>query len=907
MIADVLARIEEGAARVLAGRAAPGLSRELAALGRADPLQITAEVATPAEIELAVQLGADAIRIDADDLLAPLCDLVRACLVVFDVHARRLLLDELRATIASAAAPFVALGALDITVAVGTRAARSQFPRSAERAVAAAIRAGLEPPRAAAAIEAMTARAGRLGVRGARWIADDPELFAAIVGGWADAAADRGMRRLAFVAPAIGFAGELVPVRRLIDRIAAEVAADAAPIAIRIGAGIETVRGVLVLDTIERAADFAELDLEALTETCLALSVDDAPRCMPQMLAAGVFGFDPFGDLDPAIAALLTAAYQEGRTRTARGALVLGSHALARLDDFAIAGLTVPVRDAARARIARARRVVHPSSRARATRLAGLAAASPTVLPAGPPPLPSGIRARVVLDELVGEVERGALAIEAALGRIPPAIVDALARPVLDDTGREPLAVGIGVAPGAGVGRIALSAARAGELVRDGEPVILVVREVYGDEAAILPATRGLVSTRGGRTSHAALVAANCGVPCVIAEHIVLSPTSVAIGGRVLVEGAWLSIDGSTGALHGDRVPLVAGASEASFATLMRWSDGVRRLRVLANADTADAIRAALAAGAEGIGLVRTENMFLDPAHLGALQALLLRDADERDLETLQRSGFAVRLAAAAGAPITFRLLDASLYELLPHDRAGVESLAAKLGMSVDDVARRVDAERPTEPSMSLRASRLALSRPAIERAQVRALAAAWLAATKPAPLRILVPMVVSGGEMAAIAARIRAYAAEIASEHGAPPIPLVLGAMIETPRAALDAAAIARSVDFFAWGSNDLTQYAIGLARAAFPLVIPRLQACRALDLDPSETIDLGGVGVLVHLAENLARAVHPSLVTGVCGNLAADARSIRAFHALGLGYISVPPSQISSARLAAAQAALG
>jgi pyruvate,orthophosphate dikinase len=306
----------------------------------------------------------------------------------------------------------------------------------------------------------------------------------------------------------------------------------------------------------------------------------------------------------------------------------------------------------------------------------------------------------------------------------------------------------------------------------------------------------------------------------------------------------------------------------------MRWADGARRMRVLANADTPDAIAAAIAAGAEGIGLVRSENMFLD--HLPALHAVLLGSGNPDALEHLQTDAYAARIAAAQGRSITFRLLDASFYELLPHDRAGVTALATALGRTVEDIAARVDLERSIEPAMSLRASRLALAQPAIERAQIRALAAAHRSINPAQPLRILVPMLISGPEAAAVAARIREHAPDA-----------LVGAMIETPRAALDAAAIARAVDFFAWGSNDLTQYATGLARG----------------LDDRSTLDLEGVGALIHVAETLARAAKPAIVTGVCGNLAADPRSIRAFHALGLDYISVPPAQLPRARLAAAQ----
>jgi pyruvate, orthophosphate dikinase len=332
--------------------------------------------------------------------------------------------------------------------------------------------------------------------------------------------------------------------------------------------------------------------------------------------------------------------------------------------------------------------------------------------------------------------------------------------------------------------------------------------------------------------------------------------------------------------------------------------DDGRRLKVLANADTPEAISAALAHGAQGIGLVRTENMFLAPDALEALQVALLGERDMRRLEALQCEAFAAQLAAAKGAPITFRLLDASLFELLPHDRDGVTRLARALGLPLQEVAARVDAARPVEPAMSLRLSRLALERPEIERAQVGALVRAWLATPGAAALKILVPMIVSGAEAAATASRIRAHAAAAARQQSAPAPAVEVGAMMETPRAALDAAAIARAVDFFAWGSNDLTQFTLGIARSVFPIVAPNVGSAEP---DPSESLDLGGVGALIHLAEAAARAANANLVTGVCGNLAIDPRSVRAFDAMGLDYVSVPAAQLARVRLAAAQGRRG
>jgi phosphoenolpyruvate-protein kinase (PTS system EI component) len=892
----ILTRVEEGAARALAGQEAPELARDLAALAHADPLTVIAEVTSPAELALAVQLGAQAIRLEAD--LAVPRDALRACLLVPEVHDRPVALEALRALTAERAAPYLETE-LDARVVLGARSAADYLPRSLPAAVEVGVQAGLTPGKAAAAVAAIGARSGRLGSRGARWLAEDLELFGAIAGGFCDAARQVRRSRVTFVVPAVAYPGELEPARRLLERLAAELALEGPAPALQLCACVEAPRGVLAIDAIERAADFVEMDLDALAETSLVVAREDA-ACLGSMIEKGHLPHDPFADLDPALATLLAAVRRPDRAVVVRGACVLGPRTLGRLEDLAVAGVSVPARAVAAVRVAHARRAVQPSVTRRASELSRLVSAAPRSVSPGPPPIPEAVRPRDLLDEVVTAVSAGQLSPTEALNRVPAVLVDALARPVLDERGRAPLTVGLGVAPGAGVGRVALSPARVQELSRAGEPAVLLVREVYGDEAAAVPLARGLISSRGGRTSHAAIVAANCGVPCVIAEQMVIGAGTVSLGKRTLSEGAWISIDGSTGAIHDDRLSLAPGANEASFAALMGWSDAGRRLKVLANADTPEAIAAALAHGAQGIGLVRTENMFLAADAIEALQVALLGERDTQRLEALQGEAFAAQLAAARGAPVTFRLLDASLFELLPHDRDGVTRLARLLGLPLQQVAARVDAARPIEPAMSLRLSRLALERPEIERAQVGALVAAWLATPGAAPLKILVPMIVSGADAAAAASRIRAHAAAAARRQGSPPPPVEVGAMMETPRAALDAAAIAQAVDFFAWGSNDLTQFTLGIARSVFPIVAPNLGGTEP---DPSESLDLGGVGALIHLAETVARAANPKLATGVCGNLATDPRSIRAFDALGLDYVSVPAAQLARVRLAAAQ----
>jgi pyruvate,orthophosphate dikinase len=322
----------------------------------------------------------------------------------------------------------------------------------------------------------------------------------------------------------------------------------------------------------------------------------------------------------------------------------------------------------------------------------------------------------------------------------------------------------------------------------------------------------------------------------------------------------------------------------------------VRRLAIYANANTPAEAIAAFAAGAKGVGLVRTEHMFLEPTRLLALRRAILGE-DVSAFTELQHRDFVAWLEACGDRPCRIRLLDAPLAEFLPHDRPSAAALAADLALPVDELVRRVDREQPADRLMALRALRLSVVRPDLERAQLTALTAAWRQVKPGAPLTLIVPMVSGPDELAAAITRIKASTGDI---------PLELSAMMELPRAVFRADAIARQVASFSWGSNDLTQFSLGLGRDVAAKIMPPLIAARAYDFDPSQSLDLAGVGRLIAHGERLGRAANPALRTGICGRLAADRRSIGFFARIGLDFLSVPPGQVAATRLAAAQAAI-
>ncbi|MBK7864782.1 MAG: hypothetical protein IPJ65_40510 [Archangiaceae bacterium] len=537
--------------------------------------------------------------------------------------------------------------------------------------------------------------------------------------------------------------------------------------------------------------------------------------------------------------------------------------------------------------------------------------------------IPEGLTAMEFVDGLLGQVESGELDGRELLMRVPADVVDQLGRPIVDPTAQaKPVATGIAASSGAGQGKIALSAEKATEYEKAGEPYVLIVNEVHHEEVESTRKSQGLISVRGGKTSHAAMIAANSDVPCVMNDKVTfnLEKRTVTIGRTTFKEGDALTIDGTKGNVYAGLVPLKSAAETDTLDRLLALADQHRRFHVLANADTPDEAVRAFKAGAEGIGLVRTENMFFEGGRVNVLREAVIGDppraaAAVAQLEKFQQHDFKALLEAANGKKVGIRLLDPPLFDpddaksVLPNDPKAIRDLAAHMGLQPDEVARRINGYQEVDPLIGLRGARLARLRPDLEAMQVRALAQAWVELNAegkpPAPLNLMVPMIMNGAEMEAAAARIKATVKEVSDAAGVE-VPLKLGSMIETPSAALDAGEIAKHVEWFSYGTNDLTQLTLGYGRNVAAKFIPELIAAGALDSDPGGTIDPGGVARLIKVAEFLGRDTVGELETGVCGAQGADPASIRTLESLGLDYVSVPPSQVARARVAAAQAAI-
>ena len=532
--------------------------------------------------------------------------------------------------------------------------------------------------------------------------------------------------------------------------------------------------------------------------------------------------------------------------------------------------------------------------------------------------------------------EEGWITDDEALVRVSGEQLTQLLSPRLDEhsAGSE-VATGLAASPGAATGRLALDSATAAKLAERGEDVVLLRPETRAEDLPGMLAARAIVTARGGRTSHAAVVARGMGLPAVCGVgdlEVDLATRQVSLAGtRVLAEGDVVTVDGTSGRIYRGRHRTVpsevaawldgdsAGTATpvvAAVARLLAHADRVRRLRVLANAETATDVRRALALGAEGVGLCRTEHMLLGERR-AYVEGVLLGDAAERDrslelIEALHREGFALVLDAADGRPVTVRLLDAPLHEFLPD----VTELAV-------EVERTTDAERAAElrarlaaverfheanPMTGLRGVRLAIVRPEIVVAQATAAleAAADLRERgRPFDLELMVPLVSTVAELDAVARLVADAADEVAGRRGR--VPYRFGTMVETPRAALTADRLAATADYLSFGTNDLTQLTWGLSRDdAERTFLPRYAEQGIVPESPFVTIDRDGVGVLVASAVTRARAVRAGIRVGVCGEHGADPASIGFFEEAGVDYVSCSPPRVPVARLEAGRAAV-
>jgi pyruvate,orthophosphate dikinase len=520
-----------------------------------------------------------------------------------------------------------------------------------------------------------------------------------------------------------------------------------------------------------------------------------------------------------------------------------------------------------------------------------------------------------------------------AIRRVTPEQLDHLLHPQFDPRVQpEVLARGINASPGAAVGKVVLDADTAVEWAERGEDVILVREETNPDDVHGMYAARGILTSRGGKTSHAAVVARGAGKPCVVgaeAVRIDMASRSFEVDGRVVKEGDVISLDGGTGTVVVGAIPLVTPTISKDFATLLSWADALRKVGVRANADTPEDARRAREFGAEGIGLARTEHMFLGDRLPIVQRAILARtDAErERALDELlarQREDFIGIFKAMNGLPVTIRLLDPPLHEFLPNskelalevERLSIAGEVARLDTIREQAAERrrlleaVERMEEANPMLGLRGCRLGLVLPGIYRMQVRAILEAACAVKEDGGrpgVEIMIPLVGVARELEILRAEAEEVAQDVLRRAGVK-VPYLIGTMIEVPRSALTAGEVAAHADFFSFGTNDLTQmtYAFSRDDAEGKFLAPYLEQ-RVLEVNPFETIDRSGVGRLVDLATREGRQVNPRLKVGVCGEHGGDPDSVHFFADVGLDYVSCSPFRVPIARLAAAQHAIG
>ncbi len=507
-----------------------------------------------------------------------------------------------------------------------------------------------------------------------------------------------------------------------------------------------------------------------------------------------------------------------------------------------------------------------------------------------------------------------------ALRRVNPERLNELLHPVFDPVAvkkARSIAHGLPASPGAATGQIVFFADEAEEWVRKGKAVILVRQETSPEDLRGMNVAKGILTARGGMTSHAAVVARGMGKCCISgagAVHVDYHARTMTIGSEVFAEGAWISLDGSTGEVYEGQVPTKEAELTGDFGALMDLADRHKRLGVRANADTPDDAKAARTFGAKGIGLCRTEHMFFEGDRIKAVREMILADDEAgrrralAKLLPMQRGDFEGLFREMSGLPVTIRLLDPPLHEFVPHDEENQRIMAHEMNVPLGVIKMRVDDLHEFNPMMGHRGCRLGISYPEITEMQTRAIIEAAMnmkAKGYEVKAEIMIPLVGTVREFNAQAKIIRATAAAVFAERG-DKIDYLLGTMIETPRAALIADSIGQQAEFFSFGTNDLTQMTMGFSRDDAGKFLPSYLKDGMYERDPFQSIDQKGVGLLVKMAVEKGRSVRQSIKLGVCGEHGGDPASVDFFHRSGLDYVSCSPFRVPIARLAAAQAAI-
>jgi len=527
--------------------------------------------------------------------------------------------------------------------------------------------------------------------------------------------------------------------------------------------------------------------------------------------------------------------------------------------------------------------------------------------------------AKAALKIAVDMAIEGLISEEEAVARVDPSALDQLLHPTLDPAApRDVLTKGLPASPGAASGQIVFDANTAERLNEMGEAVILVRIETSPEDIHGMHAARGILTARGGMTSHAAVVARGMGRPCVSGAgslSIDSATKALRIGSRTLSEGDIITIDGATGEVMAGEVPTVQPELAGDFGTLMVWADKVRRLKVRANAETPLDCRTAREFGAEGVGLCRTEHMFFDAERITAVRQMILADSEAGRREALakllpeQRADFAEIFTVMAGLPVTIRLLDPPLHEFLPHGDGEFAEVAEAAGVSIDTLKRRASELHEFNPMLGHRGCRLGVTYPEIYQMQARAIFEAAIEVaealgTAPVP-EVMIPLVATRRELELMKDIVDREALAVFAEKGRT-IEYLVGTMIELPRAALKAGEIAEQAQFFSFGTNDLTQTTIGISRDDAGRFLTSYVDKGIFPRDPFISLDIEGVGELIEIAAARGRATRPDIKLGICGEHGGDPSSIAFCEQIGLDYVSASPYRVPIARLAAAQAAL-
>ncbi len=529
--------------------------------------------------------------------------------------------------------------------------------------------------------------------------------------------------------------------------------------------------------------------------------------------------------------------------------------------------------------------------------------------------------ANAALKIAVDMVREGAIDKRTAVSRIEPAQLDQLLHPMFDPQAKKSnkaVAKGLPASPGAAVGKVVFNAHDAEALAEQGEKVILVRIETSPEDIGGMFVSQGILTARGGMTSHAAVVARGMGKCCVAgcgAIAINYKTKTLEVAGIVIKEGEIISLDGSTGEVYKGAVKTISPELSGNFGELMKWADEIRTLGVRTNADTPADAKVARDFGAEGIGLTRTEHMFFEGDRIKAMREMILaedtagREKALAKLLPMQKGDFKGIYEVMAGLPVTIRLLDPPLHEFLPHEDAAIKELASEMGVDVEKLKAKVESLKELNPMLGHRGCRLAVTYPEIARMQARAIIEAACEVSKEKNIKvvpeIMIPLIGDVKELKLLKDEIIAIAEKVIKEYNIT-LEYKIGTMIEIPRAALLADDVAKEADFFSFGTNDLTQMTFGFSRDDAGTFLPDYVGKAILEDDPFQTLDQKGVGKLIQTGVKLGRSTNPNLKVGICGEHGGDPKSIAFCYKNGLNYVSCSPYRVPIARLAAARAVI-